>query len=361
MDGNKPPFEIEIRAVMECGWNIFNRNGFSDHPRDISFNRDYIDYLSQAGINWDLVFWTNARAFDDAWNQAVEYAHSVDVKLARTMYGFGGGGPENSMAEPDAPVGLLRDSPTGPKTAVCPHEEEARAWMSEVVVRRLEPNLDGLIIEPASQIRRNCVCPRCRALAPREWDVFVLNHLADVAQKHRPEIVLGCHLNRADPRESIETAAAELRRLSPSVQHVIAWGQDDDHRLVEWLDAEPRFTQFAKMGRVLLFPGDQPSRDPLEERVGRVFRWCRWGAERGKKAFVFDYRIFGGREFRRAEQALPVTRRSDRIPASLALIGAAMQNPAAEPDEQRELIARLRHETDWDLDDPLYFYRGVRE
>ena len=38
-----------------------------------------------------------------------------------------------------------------------------------------------------------------------------------------------------------------------------------------------------------------------------------------------------------------------------------MQNPFAAPDEQRDLVARLRRDADWDLDDPLYFYRGVRE
>jgi hypothetical protein len=98
MTAENPSFNF--RGTMECGWNIFHRDGYSNAPEDISVNRTYLDHLAEAGLNGSVVFWTNARGFDDAWNQAVEYAHSNGIKLARAVYGFSGGGPEHTIIEP---------------------------------------------------------------------------------------------------------------------------------------------------------------------------------------------------------------------------------------------------------------------
>src|SRR5450759_2653501 len=98
---------FEVRATQDTGWNIFLRKSWSTLPSDISVNYRHLDYLSQSGVNWLLVFWTNAPEFNDAWIKASEYAHKLGLRLGRAVYGFGGGGPETSMAEPNVPEQLL--------------------------------------------------------------------------------------------------------------------------------------------------------------------------------------------------------------------------------------------------------------
>src|SRR5512137_2208771 len=65
----KPPF-FAIRATQECGWNVFLRKGWSTDPKDIGVNYRYLDHLREAGLNWLLVFWTNAPEFREAWKKA---------------------------------------------------------------------------------------------------------------------------------------------------------------------------------------------------------------------------------------------------------------------------------------------------
>jgi hypothetical protein len=47
------------------------------------------------------------------------------------------------------------------------------------------------------------------------------------------------------------------------------------------------------------------------------------------------------------------------MPASLAVIGAAMKHPFMDAYEQRQLLMELRANAEWDLDDPRLFYQGV--
>jgi hypothetical protein len=47
-----------------------------------------------------------------------------------------------------------------------------------------------------------------------------------------------------------------------------------------------------------------------------------------------------------------------RLPASLAVIGAALHNPHLDAKGQHDLLERLRTVADWDLDDPKYFYHN---
>jgi len=348
-----------MRAVYECGWNIFNRKGFSDDPKDISVNYNYLDHLSQAGINWLVVFWTNANGFDKSWVDASKYAHSLGIKLARGFYGFCGGGPEYTMTEPNAPEHLLRDTKWGPKMSVCPFEDEARQWMVSLLPKRLEPDIDGIFIEPAREISRNCICPRCQKLLPYKWDVHVLNFLADEIHKIKPEAEVIPYLNMNESGEDKQKWAKELKALRKEIHHIFAWGMDNDETLFDWLEAEPRFEHFAKLGRILLFPEGKKPQKSIEERVSSVFKWCRMAADRGKKGYMFDYRVFGGREWKGHENDEPCTRISHRVPASLMLAGKAMQNPYLDEKEQSEFIQELRGITDWDLDDQEYFYRGI--
>ncbi len=129
--GTKPFFEV--RGTIECGWNVFHRKGYATNPRDISVNHAHLEHLAQAGLNWLIVFWTSGSEFDGAWEKAVSYAHSLGLKVARAVYGFSGGGPEHTMAEPDVPTHLLRPGARGPDTALCPHDEETRAWFAEAI------------------------------------------------------------------------------------------------------------------------------------------------------------------------------------------------------------------------------------
>ena len=350
---------FEFRGVYECGWNVFIRNGYSTDPRDISVNYRYIDHLSEAGINWLIVFWTNGRSFDAAWKAVADYAHSKGIKVARGMYAYTGGGPEHTMAEPDAPPSLLRTSPKGERTALCPFESESRAWMHAQLPSRLEPGMDGIFIEPARMVSRNCVCPSCSRLLPYEWDVMVLNDLADEIRKLNNDIPIFPYVYMTGGREEKKAMAAAYAGLR-HVDHIFAWGADDEETLIDWLEADPRFELFTKLGRVQLFPKGFPPQTPAEERAALVFRWCRLAAERGRSCYLFDYRIFGGTEWPGNKDGLPVTRISDKVPASLKLIGAAMSNPFLDAEGQRRLIAELRRTAEWDLDDPRTFYLGAK-
>ncbi len=346
---------FDIRGTIECGWNVFRRKGYSSDPGNISVNHVYLDHLAEAGLNWLVVFWTNGQGFRDAWEEAAAYAHEKGLKLARAIYGFSGGGPEHRMAEPDAPRHLLMPSSWGPDTALCPHDEATRTWMTQILADRLEPGLDGIDIEPAREIGRNCLCERCSALSPYEWDVMVVNFLTERIHAIRPDAEVMLHIKMDSDREGKRQMAEAFEGIRGEVRHIFAWGADEEASLVDWLDAAPRFEHFAKLGRALLFPEGTPE-NAVEDRVARAFSWCRMAAERGKTGYLFDYRIFGGKEWRGREDVAPYTRKGIQLPASIALMGAAMQDPYLDDAGRGELIARLKAEADWDLDEPERFY-----
>ena len=349
---------FEFRGTLECGWNIFNRKGYSTNPGDISVNHAYLDHLAEAGLNWSIVFWTNSRNFQDAWCQAVEYAHSNGIKLARAIYGFSGGGSEYTMAEPGVPGHLLRPSARGERTALCPHDEETREWMALTLSERLAPGVDGIDIEPAREIGRNCICEQCQALEGFEWDVLVINLMADRIRMLSPECEVILHLKMAPDRSGKQSMSDSLQGLRDHIRHIFAWGADDESSLTDWLNADPRFEPFTKLARVMLFPGGNSPKQSVEERVARTFNWCKLAANRGKSGHVFDYRIFGGTEWAGLEDGPPVSRTGNRLPASIALMGAAMTNPYLDAQGQKSLISELRSKCDWDLENPERFYKG---
>ncbi len=129
---------FEVRTSQDTGWNIFKRQGWSTRPQDISVNYRYLDHVHEAGLNWLIVFWTNAPEFEDAWAKASTYAHSLGFRVARACYVFASGEPETKMAEPNAPAHLLRMSAQGTKVALCPHDPETRAWVAKTLAKRLE-------------------------------------------------------------------------------------------------------------------------------------------------------------------------------------------------------------------------------
>jgi len=351
---------FDIRSTQECGWNVFLRKGWSTDPKDIGVNYRHLDHLAAAGLNWLLVFWTNAPEFDDAWNKVSERAHSLGLKLGRAIYGFGGGGAETTMAEPNVPVPLLRPSAKGPATAICPNEPEGREWMAGILAKRLEPGIDGIVIEPARETGRNCICEKCRAMRPLEWDAMIINFLAERLARLKPDVKIMLHLSAvAASREAKRTMARELAGLPSSVEAMFAWGIDDEAAVTDWLDADPRFAAFTKLSRVILFPDGARPAEPLDARVAKLFRWCRLAADRKKTAYSFDWRLFGGREWTGHETEPPTTRTARTLPASLALMGAALREPRLDARQQRDLLASLRSRTEWDLDDPAVFYRGT--
>lgn len=349
---------FEVRATMECGWNIFRRQGESEDPQTISVNYDYLDHLRTAGLNRVIVFWANSRNFDEAWAKAVPYAHSIGLKVVRAIYGFSGGARE----APDVPSHLLRDSARGPGTALCPHDAETREWLLGTMQRLLEPDMDGIDIEPARHTYRRCLCPRCSAMDPYEWDTFVVNLLAERILQIKAHTEIHMHVFVDCFDGGGENLGKAYRRLNGRIHHIFGWGADDEKTMGDWLDLDPRFEHFAKLGRVLLFSGGEVSTASASERVARIFRWCRTSAEKGKKGYLFDYRIFGGMEWEgntasRFPRA-PITRLAKRIPASIAVMGAAMCDPYLDEKGQRGLLDQLKTEADWDLDDPAYFWRG---
>jgi hypothetical protein len=351
---------FEVRATQETGWNVFLRKGDSTRPEDIGVNRRHLDHLHQAGVNWLLVFWTNAPQFDDAWAKASEHAHALGLRIGRAIYGFSGGGPETRMAEPRVPEHLLKPSRRGPKTALCPHDPQARQWVADSLVSRLQPNIDGILIEPAREGARDCICEQCRALRPFQWDALIINFIADRLLALKPDVQIMLHLNAVQAtRATKQTMSADMGGLRKQVKHIFAWGIDDEASLVDWLDADPRFEAFTKLSRVILFPNGKAPDRSAEERVALVFRWCRLAADRGKTGYSFDWRLFGGREWEGREKDPPSTRIARKVPASIAVIGAAMKDPYLDAQGQRELLQMLRAEAEWDLDDPAIFYRSV--
>ncbi len=356
---SRPSEPFAVRGTIECGWNVFERKGYSDRPDDIRVNRTYLQHLAEAGLNWLVVFWANSPSFDEAWDQVVEEAHGLGLKVSRAVYGFSGGGPERRMAEPEVPKHLLTESSWGPDTAICPHDPDAQEWMAGILEDRLRPGVDGIDIEPAREIGRHCVCRRCAALNPYEWDAFIVSQMAEQISRINPSADVFLHLKPPDDREGKVEMSRELEAIGSRVSHMFAWGLDDKEVLVDWLETSPRFGQFAKLGRVLLFPDGKVATQSIEERVAKLFHWCRLSAERGKTGLMFDYRIFGGTEWQGHEDEEPYTRIGDRLPASIALMGAAMRAPYLDADGQLDLINRLHADTDWDLDDPARFYRGA--
>ncbi len=370
---------FEVRSTQDCGWNTFLRKGRSTDPRDIRANERFLDHLHEAGINWLLVFWTNAPAFDEAWATVSEHAHSLGIRVARAIYVFAGSetGEEfdprtDVMGEPNVPSRLLRMSAWGTRTALCPHDSETLQWVRATLERRVHPAIDGVLYEPVSGLAEECACDRCRALGRFGLDVLMANLVTDQLRKAKPDLEIMLHVNasrriRRGSRGTVsrQDIAVGLRDLRASIRHVFGWltdmtdeEVDTEASLVDWLDADPRFQAYTRLSRAILFPGGVTPAASVEERTAIAFRWARLAADRGKTAYSYDWRLFGGTEWEGHEREPPTTRIGTRLPASLALMGETMRNPSLDEKGQRDLLRRLRSTTEWDLENPSLFYRG---
>lgn len=349
---------FKVRTTMECGWNIFRRKGYSTNPEDISVNYRYLDNLHEAGLNWLMVFWTNAPQFDEAWAKALPYAHSLGFRVAREVYLFAGGEPETEMGEPNVPPHLVRMSARGTKSALCPHDPETRDWVARTLEKRLEPDMDGIVFEPPPETGQNCICDRCRALDRFQLDAFMARFVAGHVKKTKPQIEVMLHMNATGNKAFKDAMAAGLGGLPSSIRYVFGWNTDDEASLTDWLHADRRFQAFTHLSRAILFPDGKASTQSVEERTAKAFRWARLAAGRGKPAYSYDWRMFGGTEWKGHEKDAPSTRLSARIPASIALMGATMKDPDLGENGQRELLKKLRATAEWDLDNPAIFYQG---
>ena len=299
---------------MDCGWNLFHREGASEDPATLSVNFDYLDHLHTAGLNTVIVFWANSESFDAVWAEAVPYAHSLGLKVLRAVFGFCGG----PLEAPGAPDHLLRESGKGPGTALCPHDPEAREWSLGMIERLLGPDMDGLDIETARHTFRRCICPQCSAMNPYEWDVFVVNFLSEHILRIKPDAEVFMHVYTDALLGGGKALAEAYGRLNGAIRHIFGWEADDETKMREWFALDPRFEPFAKLGRVLLFPGGASPDTPASDRVARIFRWCRMAADMGKTGYLFDYRMFGGTEWANRPAtglpAVPLTRLAKRLP-----------------------------------------------
>ncbi len=376
----KEPQAFEIRSTQDCGWNTFVRKGRSTDPKEISVNYQFLDHLQEAGLNWLFVFWTHAPAFDEVWANVSHHAHSQGIRLARAIYVFAGShtGEEyeprsDIMGEPNVPSHLLRMSARGTKTALCPHDDETGEWVARSLERRLQPGIDGILFEPPSGLTEECACDRCQALGRFELDTLMANFVTSVVRKTSPIVEIMLHMNASTElrtgvrgKVSRRDIAAGLRDLPEEIRYIFGWltemtdtDTDNEASYVDWLDADPRFQAYTRLSRVILFPDGKAPAASIEERTEMAFRWARLAADRGKKAYSYDWRLFGGTEWKDHESDAPTTRMCKKLPASLALMGATLTEPSLDQRGQRELLGRLRATTEWDLDSPASFYKGL--
>jgi hypothetical protein len=349
---------FKVRATMECGWNIFRRKGYSTDPKDISVNYRYLDYLREAGLNWVIVFWTNAPGFDGTWAKASRYAHACGIRVARAVYVFAGGEPETEMGEPNVPAHLVRMSARGTKSALCPHDAETREWVAKALERRVEPDIDGIVFEPPPETFQNCICDQCRALNRFQLDSLMASFVTDRLKKINPDLEVMLHMNATWDRAFKQSMAAGLSGLPGSIRYIFGWNTDHEQALIDWLDADHRFQAFTHLSRAILFPGGKPSPQSAEERAAMAFRWARLAADRGKPAYSYDWRMFAGTEWFGHEKDAPTTRLTLKIPASIRLMGATMKHPYLDEKGRRSLLRELRATSEWDLDSPVAFYQG---
>jgi hypothetical protein len=263
-------------------------------------------------------------------------------------------------------------SARGTRSALCPHDRETRAWVAASLERRVHPAVDGILFEPPSGLSQECTCDQCHAVGRFGLDALMVKLVADELQRSRPGLELMLHMNassrlRLDParKYSRQDMAAGFRDLPRSIRYIFGWltemtdaDFDTEASFADWLDADPRFQAYTRLSRVILFPdGNEPAAS-IEERTEAAFRWARLAAERGKKAYSYDWRLFGGTEWKGHEEETPTTRLSRRLPASLALMGATLLDPYLGRQGQRELLQKLRATAEWDLDSPASFYHG---
>lgn len=377
--GEKAP-AFEVRATQDCGRNTFIRKGWSTDPKGISVNYQFLDHLHEAGLNWLFVFWAQAPAFDEAWGEVSRYTHSHGLRVARAIYVFAGGETEaeyqldtHVMGEPNVPAHLLRMSAGGTKTALCPHDPETREWVAKTLEKRVQPAIDGILFEPPPDLSMECVCDQCRALSRLQLNVFMTKFVTEHLKKTKPDLEVMLNLNASTAlrrnwkiKYSRQDMAAAYRDLPTSIRYIFGWvtdmtatDTDNEAALIDWLDADPRFEAYTRLSRVILFPDGKIPTQSAEERTAMAFRWVRLAADRGKKAYSYDWRLFGGTEWKGHEKDMPTTRLSTRMPASLALMGATLKDPYLDEKGQRELLKKLRTTAEWDLDDPAIFYRGI--
>jgi hypothetical protein len=379
VQGEKAP-AFKVRATQDCGWNTFRRKGWSTAPQDISVNYNFLDHLREAGLNWVFVFWTHTPAFDDAWAKASQYAHSHGLRVARAIYVFAGGETAEEyqrangvMGEANVPADLLRMSARGTKTALCPHDPETREWVAKWLEKRVQPSIDGILFEPPADLSEQCVCEQCQALGRLQLNVFMANFVTEHLKKVKPDLEVMLNVNATTglrrgwtARASRKEMAAAYRDLNSSIHYIFGWltdmtatETDNEASFIDWLDADPRFDAYTRLSRVILFPDGKVPTQSVEERTATAFRWARLAADRGKKAYSYDWRLFGGYEWKGHEKMTPATRLSKKLPASLALMGATLKEPYLDEKGQRELLKKLRATAEWDLDDPAAFYPGA--
>jgi hypothetical protein len=277
------------------------------------------------------------------------------------------------MGEANVPAHLLRMGVRGTKTALCPHDPETRDWVAKRLGKRVQPDIDGVLFEPPPDLSEHCVCEQCQALSRLQLTVFMANFVTEHLKKAKPDLEVMLNVDATTSlrpgwrsKASRKDMAAAYRDLTSSIQYIFGWltdmtGTDIDNEasLIDWLDADPRFQAYTRLSRVILFPDGKVPTQSVEERTAMAFRWARLAAERGKKAYSYDWRLFGGREWKGHDQATPATRLSAGVPASLALMGATLEDPYLDEKGQRQLLKKLRATAEWDLDDPASFYPGT--
>jgi hypothetical protein len=187
----------------------------------------------------------------------------------------------------------------------------------------------------------------------------MVNFVAEQVGKMKPGLEVMLHMNATGGKTVAQAMAAGLEGLPNTVHYIFGWNTDDEASFRDWLDADPRFQAFTHLQRTILFLDGKPSPLPIEERVAKAFRWARLAAGHGKKAYSYDWRLFGGTEWQGHKNGIPTTRLCARMPASIALMGATMKHPYLDEKGQRELLRNLRATTEWDLDDPVTFFRGA--
>ena len=287
---------LKARVVVEAGHNIFT--GSNDHPgykrdchinyysQDVVFDgQHYVDWLSEWKVTHMLVAWCNYDAYDGAWKEFVDYAHSRGLKVLRVFVPFRptheGPPPEISKVIPGF------DNTVG--GADCPRDPRVRLWYRDRLVRLLttQPLVDGVQIESPYADSVYCSCSECKENPVPEAEL--LNESVRIARNTRPDITIMRTIHRPVPdAQTADKYAQELKELGQNFD----WYMNVDRNRADrrrWHEIGPRFMTYLRLYRSALKGVEFPA------EVDFLFNDFRMSAERDVVAHAFCYRFYGGR------------------------------------------------------------------
>ena len=225
------------------------------------------------------------------------------------------------------------------QTAIVPRDPVARTWYRERLQElvRMEPPLDGVVIESPYHDGVACQCAQC-STEPYPEDQMLAEMYAAVREA-RPDLpIVRCIKHNITDAGVGEALAAQLKTLEgPGDWYMNTYPNRASRQ--QWHALGPRFATYLLPYREVLKGNNVP------EEIEALYAHFNDAASRGVMAHGFCYRFYGGRmgSYKVSEDAALRARYPDRRGAfSMALVAEAAFDPSLSDAERAHRVRRIQ-------------------